>query len=159
MALPHGKCAAGIRDPALATGWPDRYPRGDRRVGSRGRHRERARQYRTRIRGGYSAKKLRDLAGRDAYRDEALGAAHELLADPIAFDGGNKYDAASRQYLFMVLEMYQDKTFIETAQEMFVKEDGRIDRSVLRYFEQVGRSTRSNPWHRPCAAANCVTTR
>jgi len=87
----------------------------------------------------YSAKKLRDLAGRDAYRDEALGAAHELLADPIAFDGGNKYDAASRQYLFMVLEMYQDKTFIETAQEMFVKEDGRIDRSVLRYFEQVGR--------------------
>ena len=63
----------------------------------------------------YSAKKLRDLAGRYAYRDEALGAAHELLADPIAFYGGNKYDAASRQYLFMVLEMYQDKTFIETA--------------------------------------------
>ena len=87
----------------------------------------------------YSARKLRDLAGKEAYRDEALGAAHELLADPIAFDGGNKYDAASRQYLFMVLEMYQDKTFIETAQEMFVKEDGRIDRSVLRYFEQVGR--------------------
>ena len=87
----------------------------------------------------YSAKKLRDLAGRDAYREEALGAAHELLAAPIAFEGGNKYDAASRQYLFMVLEMYKDKTFIETAQEMFVKEDGRIDRSVLRYFERVGK--------------------
>ena len=87
----------------------------------------------------YSARKLRDLAGKDAYRDEALGAAHDLLADPIAFEGGNKYDAASRQYLFMVLEMYQDKTFIETAHEMFVKEDGRVDRSVLRYFEQVGR--------------------
>ena len=87
----------------------------------------------------YSAKKLRTLLGGEAYRDDALGAAHELLADPIAFEGGNKYDAASRQYLFMVLEMYQDKSFIETAQEMFVKEDGRIDRSVLRYFERVGK--------------------
>ncbi|MDD9864838.1 MAG: hypothetical protein OXS32_00650, partial [Verrucomicrobiales bacterium] len=61
----------------------------------------------------YSAKKLRTLLGGEAYRDDALGAAHELLADPIAFEGGNKYDAASRQYLFMVLEMYQDKSFIE----------------------------------------------
>ena len=87
----------------------------------------------------YSASKLRSLAGKDAYTAEALGAAHELLSEPIEVVGGNKYDAASKQYLFMVLEMYQDKTFIETAQEMFVREDGRIDRSVLRYFEEVGK--------------------
>ena len=59
----------------------------------------------------YTARKLQKWIGKDAYRDEALGAAHELLAEPIDVANGNKFDAASRQYLFMVLEMYNDKNF------------------------------------------------
>jgi hypothetical protein len=86
----------------------------------------------------YTAKKLQKWIGKDAYRDEALGAAHELLAEPIDVANGNKFDAASRQYLFMVLEMYNDKTFVQTAQGQLINEDGRIDRSVLSYFKEIG---------------------
>ena len=86
----------------------------------------------------YAAKKLQKWIGRDAYRDEALGAAHELLTEPIEVANGNKFDAASRQYLFMVLEMYGDKTFVQTAQGQLINEEGRIDRSVLSYFENIG---------------------
>ena len=85
----------------------------------------------------YTAKKLQKWIGKDAYRAEAIGAAHELLAEPIDVANGNKFDAASRQYLFMVLEMYNDKTFIQTAQDQLIKENGKIDRAVLSYFENI----------------------
>ncbi len=86
----------------------------------------------------YSANKLRSMLGKDAYRDEALNVAHDLLTDPIEIVGGNKFDAASKQYLFMVLKMYGDKTFVQTAQGQLINEEGRIDRSVLSYFENIG---------------------
>jgi len=40
--------------------------------------------------------------------------------------------------MFMVLEMYGDKTFVQTAQGQLINEEGRIDRSVLSYFEKIG---------------------
>ena len=86
----------------------------------------------------YSANKLRSMLGKDAYRDEALNVAHDLLIDPIDIVGGNKFDAASKQYLFAVLKMYGDKTFVQTAQAQLINEEGRIDRSVLSYFENIG---------------------
>jgi len=87
----------------------------------------------------YAAKALQGWLGRDAYRDEALGAAHELLLDPVEVAGGNKFDRVSRNYLFMVLEMYDDQTFIKSAQGMFINDDGRIDRTILDYYEDVGK--------------------
>ena len=41
---------------------------------------------------------------------------------------GASYDAASRQYPFAVLEMYQDKTFIDRAGD--ARQGGRPDRPV-----------------------------
>ena len=86
----------------------------------------------------YSANKLRSMLGKDAYRVEALNVAHDLLTDPIDIVRGNKFDAASKQYLFAVLKMYGDKTFVQTAQAQLINEEGRIDRSVLSYFENIG---------------------
>ena len=34
--------------------------------------------------------------------------------------------------------MYGDKTFVQTAQGQLINEEGRIDRSVLSYFENIG---------------------
>ena len=34
--------------------------------------------------------------------------------------------------------MYNDRTFIEIAQDQFINEEGRIDRSVLNYFKKIG---------------------
>ena len=39
----------------------------------------------------------------------------------------------------MVLDMYNDQTFVQTAQRMFINEDGRIDRTILNYFDNTGR--------------------
>lgn len=87
----------------------------------------------------YTAKTLREMMGPDAYRDEAVGAAHDLLTDPIEAPNPNSFDRASRQYLFMVLKMYDDQTFIQTAQTMFINEEGKIDRTVMNYLGEVGR--------------------
>ena len=86
----------------------------------------------------YAARTLRSMIGEGAYRDQALGAAHELLTEPIIVNNGNKFDAASRQYLFRVLEMYNDQTFVEIAKGQLVNEEGKIDRSVLSYFREIG---------------------
>ena len=87
----------------------------------------------------YAAKTIQGWLGRDAYRDEALAAAHELLLDPVEAVGGNHFDRVSKNYLFMVLDMYDDKTFIQSAQGMFINDDGRIDRTILDYYDDVGR--------------------
>ena len=87
----------------------------------------------------YAAKTIQGWLGKDAYRTEALAAAHELLLDPVEAVGGNHFDRVSRNYLFMVLDMYDDQTFIQSAQGMFINEDGRIDRTILDYYEDVGK--------------------
>ena len=68
-----------------------------------------------------------------------MAAAHELLLDPVEAVGGNQFDRVSRNYLFMVLDMYKDQTFIQSAQGMFINDDGRIDRTILNYFDDVGK--------------------
>ena len=87
----------------------------------------------------YTARALRTWLGDDAYSTEALAAAHELLTDPVEASGGNHFDRVSSNYLFMVLDMYNDQTFVQTAQRMFINEDGRIDRTILNYFDNTGR--------------------
>ncbi len=87
----------------------------------------------------YAAKTIQGWLGKDAYRTEALAAAHDLLLDPVEAVGGNHFDRLSRNYLFMVLDMYDDQTFIQSAQSMFINEDGRIDRTILDYYEDVGK--------------------
>ena len=87
----------------------------------------------------YAAKIIQGWLGKDAYRTEALAAAHELLLDPVEAVGGNHFDRVSKNYLFMVLDMYDDQTFIQSAQGMFINDDGRIDRTILDYYEDVGK--------------------
>ena len=87
----------------------------------------------------YAGKIIQSWLGKDAYRTEALAAAHELLLDPVETVGGNHFDRLSRNYLFMVLDMYEDQTFIQSAQGMFINDDGRIDRTILDYYEDVGK--------------------
>ena len=87
----------------------------------------------------YTAKKVRSWLGKEAYRDEALDAAHTLLSDPVEVPNPNNFDKASKQYLFMVLEMYNDQTFVQSAQGMLIDDDGGIDRTVLDYLNDVGK--------------------
>ena len=87
----------------------------------------------------YTAKTVRDMIGPDAFRDEALDAAHALLNDPVEVPNPNSYDRNAKRYLFSVLEMYNDQTFIQSAQGLLVREDGKIDDSVLDYLDDVGK--------------------
>jgi len=87
----------------------------------------------------YVAKTVRSLIGPDAFRVEALAAAHELLSDPVEVLNPNNFDRNSQRYLFSVLEMYNDQTFVQTAQGMLIDDDGGIDRTVLDYLNDVGK--------------------
>ena len=87
----------------------------------------------------YVAKTVRSLIGPDAFRVEALAAAHELLSDPVEVLNPNNFDRNSQRYLFSVLEMYNDQTFIQSAQGLLVREDGKINGTVLDYLDDVGK--------------------
>ncbi|MBC8244893.1 MAG: hypothetical protein H8E20_10910 [Verrucomicrobia bacterium] len=87
----------------------------------------------------YVAKTVRGLIGPDAFRDEALSAAHDLLSNPVEVPNPNTFDRNAKRYLFSVLEMYNDQTFIQSAQGLLVREDGKIDDTVLDYLDDVGK--------------------
>lgn len=81
----------------------------------------------------YIARVLQDEAP-NKYRDAALKAAKDLLANPPAIDQPNRLDENARAYLYQVLAMYNDTTFVEGAQALLVTADGRIDRQALAYL-------------------------
>ena len=106
----------------------------------------------------YTAKKVRSWLGKEAYRDEALDAAHTLLSDPVEVPNPNNFDKASKQYLFMVLEMYNDQTFVQSAQGMLIDDDGGIDRTVLDYLDDVGKEQAMDAIYQAFSSGN-VTDR
>ncbi|MEE2947125.1 MAG: hypothetical protein VX392_02290 [Verrucomicrobiota bacterium] len=87
----------------------------------------------------YVAKTVRGMIGPDAFRDEAIAAAHDLLSNPIEVSNPNNLDRNAKRYLFSVLEMYNDQTFIQSAEGLLVRDDGRIDDTVLDYLDDVGK--------------------
>ncbi|MEY2407870.1 MAG: hypothetical protein QOF48_540 [Verrucomicrobiota bacterium] len=70
----------------------------------------------------------------DKYRDNALKAAKDLLANPPAVDQPNRIDENARAYLFQVLAMYNDTSFATSAQQMLVTPAGQVDRQALNYL-------------------------
>ncbi len=68
------------------------------------------------------------------YRDNALKAAKELLANPPDFDSPNRIDENARTYLYSVLSMYQDTSFAENAQALLITKEGRVDRQAMGYL-------------------------
>jgi hypothetical protein len=70
----------------------------------------------------------------DQYRDNALKAAKDLLANPPKIDQPNRLDENSRAYLYSVLVMYNDTSFAEAAQNLLVSPEGRVDRQAMNYL-------------------------
>lgn len=81
----------------------------------------------------YIARVLQDEAP-DKYRDNALKAARELLANPPPVDQPNRLDENARGYLYSVLAMYGDTSFAETAQGLLLTQDGKVDKQALAYL-------------------------
>jgi len=68
------------------------------------------------------------------YRDNALKAAKDLLANPPSIDSPNRIDDNARAYLYQVLAMYRDTSFAHMANEQLIMPDGRVDRQALGYL-------------------------
>jgi hypothetical protein len=66
------------------------------------------------------------------YRDNALAAAHELLAHPLA-DAADKTD---RNFLLATLAALHDPSFAAQAQAQLVQADGKVDGAALKYLQQ-----------------------
>jgi hypothetical protein len=78
---------------------------------------------------------LQDMAP-NKYRDPALTIARDLLASTTP-SFTSPLDRSHRDNLFSVLAMYNDGSFSGTAQAQLVQADGQIDRSALKYLQQV----------------------
>ena len=106
----------------------------------------------------YVAKAVRSMIGPDAFRDEAVAAAHELLSDPLEMPNPNSFDRNAKRYLYSVLEMYNDQTFIQSAQGLLVRDDGKIDDTVLDYLDDVGKEQAMDAIYQAFSSGN-VTDR
>lgn len=84
----------------------------------------------------YLARKLETIVP-GKYRDLAISAAIDLLTNPIAVDNPDRLDQNARAYLFSVLEMYNDTSFIATAQKQLINPNGAVDRDALDYLTRV----------------------
>jgi hypothetical protein len=71
------------------------------------------------------------------YRDNALKAAKDLLANPPAIDLPNRIDDNARAYLFQVLAMYRDASFAQIAHDQLITPDGRVERQALGYLSNI----------------------
>ncbi len=81
------------------------------------------------------ARALQELAP-NKYRDLALSSAHDLLARPQPTNPNSPLDRNDRDNLLQVLSLYNDTTFVSTAQAQLIQADGSLDRSALRYLQQ-----------------------
>ena len=81
----------------------------------------------------YVARVLQDEAP-DQYRENALKAAKDLLANLPAIDQPNRLDENSRAYLYSVLAMYNDTSFAEIAKTILVTPEGKVDRQAMNYL-------------------------
>jgi hypothetical protein len=81
----------------------------------------------------YVARVLQEMVP-NKYRDVALAAAKDLLANPPSVDRPNRLDDNAKNYLYGVLSMYNDPSFATTAQGLLVTQDGRVDRTALTYL-------------------------
>jgi hypothetical protein len=81
----------------------------------------------------YVAKTLQAIVP-NKYRDVAVAAAKDLLANPPAIDRPNRLDENSKSYLYSVLSMYNDSSFTAVAHDVLVGADGKIDRTALNYL-------------------------
>lgn len=81
----------------------------------------------------YVVKALQELAP-NKYRDIAIAAARDLLANPPAIDRPNRLDENAKNYLYGVLSMYNDPSFATVAQSLLVTADGHVDRTALSYL-------------------------
>jgi hypothetical protein len=68
------------------------------------------------------------------YRDVALKAAKELLANPPPINQPNRIDDNARAYLYQVLAMHNDTSFAQTAQTLLVTTNGLLDKQALNYL-------------------------
>ncbi|MEO7298843.1 MAG: hypothetical protein ABI042_09735 [Verrucomicrobiota bacterium] len=84
----------------------------------------------------YLARALEELAP-GKYRDPAISAAKDLLRNPIAINSPNRLDEQAEGYLYGVLEMYNDASFIEDAKRMLVNSEGRLNRNAQNYLAKV----------------------
>lgn len=88
----------------------------------------------------YLAHTLRDMSG-ETHRTEILQTTHELLMAPPQPQTGAAVDKRAKDYLYGVLEMFDDPTFTAGAVQLLVGSDGQMDHHALDYL---GRTLREN---------------
>ena len=85
----------------------------------------------------YLAKTLQEMQP-NVYKENAIGAAKELLLDPPQLSSANRLDRDGKSYLFHVLAMYNDTSFVNMAQNIMITPDGRLDRNTFDYLRGLG---------------------
>lgn len=81
----------------------------------------------------YASKQLKALSG-DRWREPALATAYELLQNPPQTGSKARVDRRAEDYLYVVLDLFGDTGFAETAGRRLVRDDGTLDRGSFNYL-------------------------
>lgn len=112
----------------------------------------------------YIARALEERAP-GKYREVALTAAKDLLMNPLPIDNPNRLDEQAEGYLYGVLEMYKDTSFLDAARTLLVNAEGRLNRNAQDYlsktqgeqaipvlYDVLKKNTISNMWDKASVA-------
>lgn len=88
----------------------------------------------------YLAHTLKDMSGNE-HSEAILQTTHELLLAPPQPQTGALVDAKAKDYLYAVLEMFDDITFSPSAIQLLVDPSGQLDHHA---FEYLGRTLQDN---------------
>ena len=69
------------------------------------------------------------------YREPALLATRDLLVNPMVKTRATRLDQLDRDYLYAVLMMFGDRSFIALAKSQLLRPDGTTDPAALRYLQ------------------------
>ena len=83
----------------------------------------------------YLARMLEEMAP-GKYREVALNAAKDLLRNPLTIDNPNRLDEQAEGYLYGILELYGDTSFIDEAKRLLVNAEGRMNRNAQHYLSK-----------------------
>jgi hypothetical protein len=81
----------------------------------------------------YIARVLQDQVP-DKFRENALRAARDLLANPPSVTSPNRLDDNARAYLYQVLSMYNDTSYAEQAKGHLITAEGAVDRQAVSFL-------------------------
>lgn len=73
----------------------------------------------------------------EVHKNASIGAARDLLSNPLQVANPTRLDERSKEYCYDILRKYEDASFLATAKLLLIDPSGRLDTGAFRYITRI----------------------